>query len=227
MIVRCFQISIYAPPGHLCITKIIIRLTSVWSFSCRVSWVVFFRQVQRRNSLYRSGNGRCIMVPSFRSALTTCIALVVVGIEARKTRGIGPSPAASDRYRPTMFSLAAMSVFLFLSACAEAPTPQPRASLPTQRNVSAPAPDPCAVPNTGQTDARNTVYGPQLRPTDRRCPDYTRGFPSLGADGTWPRPTQEPFHREVSGRTQAERYWEAERFRQEKEDFQRRQRTGR
>ena len=128
------------------------------------------------------------MVPSFRSALATCIASVLVGIRVRKTHRIGPTPAASDRYRAAMTRLAAMSVFVVLSACVEAPAPEPRASLPAQRNISAPAPDPCAIPNTGQTDARNTVYGPQLRPTDRRCPDYSRGFPSLGADWSWPQP---------------------------------------
>ncbi len=167
------------------------------------------------------------MVPSFRSTLATCIALVVVGIRVRKTHRIGPSPAASDRYRAAMFRLAAMSVFVVLPACAEAPAPQPSASLTAQRNISAPAPDPCAIPNTGQTDARNIVYGPQLRPTDRRCPDYSRGFPSLGADWSWPQPTREPPHGNALGRAEARSNWEAERFRQEMKDFQRRQRTGR
>ena len=184
------------------------------------------------------------MVPSVRSALTTCIALMVVGGEARKTRGIGPTPAAPNRHRAAMFSFAAMAVFLVLSACAEAPAPAPRAALPAQRNVSAPAPDPCAIPNAGQTDARNTVYGPQHRATDRRCPDYTGGFPSLGAGWTRPAPTPEPSHGNALGRTdtirylEADRYWrgqdeqrrrslELERFNQEKEAFQRRQRTGR
>jgi hypothetical protein len=86
-----------------------------------------------------------------------------------------------------------MFVFLVLSACTKAPTPEPRASLPAQRNASALSPDPCAVPNTGQTDTRNTVYGPQPRPTDRRCPDYSRGVPSLGTDWTWPQPRR-PEH---------------------------------
>ena len=64
------------------------------------------------------------MVPSVRSALTTCIALMLVGGEARKTRGIGPTPAAPNRHRAAMFSFAAMAVFLVLSACAEAPAPR-------------------------------------------------------------------------------------------------------
>jgi hypothetical protein len=109
------------------------------------------------------------------------------------------SKAAPNHYCSTMFSLAAMSVFLFLSACAKAPAPQPRASLPSQQNVSAPSPDPCAVPNTGQTDARNTVYGPQLRPTDKRCPDYSRGVRPLGADWTWPQPPRPEPEAQRSG----------------------------
>ncbi len=167
------------------------------------------------------------MVPSVRIALTTCIALVVISIEARKTQRSGPTPAPPDRCHTAGFSFAAMFVFLILSACAEAPAP--RAALPAQRNVSAPAPDPCSVPNTGQTHGRDivSVSSPHLRPSNRRCPDYARGIPSLGADWTRPEPTREPSHGNVLGRTEANRYWEAERFRQEKEDFQRRQRTGR
>jgi hypothetical protein len=169
------------------------------------------------------------MVPSVRIALTTCIALMVVGIEARKTQRSGPTPAPPDPYRAAIFSFAAMSVFLILSACAEAPAPAPRAALPAQRNVSAPSPDPCAIPNPGQAYGRDivSVVSPQLRPSNRRCPDYARGIPSLGANWTRPEPTPEPSYGNVLGRTEANRYWEAERFRQEKEDFQRRQRTGR
>jgi hypothetical protein len=72
-----------------------------------------------------------------------------------------------------------------------------------------------------------SVVSPQLRPSDRGCPDYARGLPSLGAGWTRPEPTLEPSHGNALGRPEANRYWEAERFRQEKEDFQRRQRTGR
>lgn len=167
------------------------------------------------------------MVPSVRIALTTCIAMVVVGIEARTMQRSGPTPAPPDRHRAAIFSFAAIFVFLILSACAEAPAP--RAASPAQRNVSAPSPDPCAIPNPGQAYGRDivSVVSPQLRPSDRGCPDYARGIPSLGADWTRPEPTREPSHGNVLGRTEADKYWEAERFRQEREDFQRRQRTGR
>jgi len=47
------------------------------------------------------------MVPSVRIALTTCIALVVIGIEARKTQRSGPTPAPPDRHRAAIFSFAA------------------------------------------------------------------------------------------------------------------------
>jgi hypothetical protein len=135
------------------------------------------------------------MVPSVRSASTTCIALMVVGGEARKTRGIGPTPAAPDCHRVALFSFAAIAVFLVLSACAEAPAPEPRASLPAQRNVSAPAPDPCATPNLAQPYGRDivSVASPQLRPSNMRCPDYSRGLPSVLGGWTEPAPRrQEP-----------------------------------
>jgi hypothetical protein len=130
------------------------------------------------------------MVPSVRSALTTCIALMVVGGEARKTRGIGPTPAAPNRHRAAMFSFAAMAVFLVLSACAEAPATEPRASSPAQRNVTAPAPDPCAIPSLAQPYGRDivSVASPQLRPSNMRCPDYSRGFPSVLGGWTEPAP---------------------------------------
>ena len=169
------------------------------------------------------------MVPSVRIALTTCIALMVAGGEARKTQRSGPTPAPPDPYRAAIFSFAAMSVFLILSACAEPPAP--RAALPAQRNVSAPSPDPCAIPNPGQAYGRDivSVSSPHLRPSDRGCPDYARGLPSLGADWTRPEPTREPSQGNVLGRTEAKRYWywEAPRFREEGEPFQSRQRTGR
>jgi hypothetical protein len=83
-----------------------------------------------------------------------------------------------------------MAVFLVLSACAKPSTPEPRASLPAQRNVSAPAPDPCAIPNPGQAYGRDivSVVSPQLRPSNMRCPDYSRGFPSVLYGWTWPAP---------------------------------------
>ena len=135
------------------------------------------------------------MVPSVMSALTTCIGSVVVGIAPRNTHWIGPPPAAPNRHRAAMFSFATMAVFLVLSACAKPPTPEPRASLPAQRNVSAPAPDPCAIPNPGQAYGRDivSVVSPQLRPSNMRCPDYSRGLPSVLGGWTEPAPRrQEP-----------------------------------
>jgi len=166
------------------------------------------------------------MVPLVRSALTTCIALMLVGGAARKTRGIGPPPAAPDRDRAAMFSFAAMAVFLALSACAKPPTPEPGASLPAQRNVSAPAPDPCAIPNPGQAYGRDivSVVSPQLRPSNMRCPDYSRGFPSVLGGWTWPAPRWEEPPDVAAARARAERY---EGLRRAEKDFQSRQRTGR
>ena len=165
------------------------------------------------------------MVPSFRSALTTCSASVAVGIEARKTHRIGLTLVPPNRYRAAVFSFAAMFVFLFLPTCAEAPTPQPRASLSAQRNVSAPAPTPCTIPNTGQTDTPNVLNSPDPSSRDRLRAECIWGVPPPRT--TWSGPTLEPSHGNVLGRPEANRYWEAERFRQEQEDFQRRQRTGR
>jgi hypothetical protein len=136
-----------------------------------------------------------------------------------------------------MFSFAAMAVFLALSACAKPPTPEPRASLPAQRNVSAPAPDPCAIPNPGQAYGRDivSVVSPQLRPSNMRCPDYSRGFPSVLHGWTWPAPRlagwpwlaprwEEPPD-VAAARVRAER--EREGLRQAEKDFQRRKRGGR
>ena len=163
------------------------------------------------------------MVPSVRSALTTYTALMVVGGEARKTRGIGPTPAAPNRHRAAMFSFAAMAVFLVLSACAEAPAP--RAALPAQRNVSAPAPTPCTIPNTGQVDTPNVLNSPDASSRDRLRAECIWGVPPPRT--TWSGPTLEPSYGNVLGRLEANSYSEAQRFRQEQEDFQRRQRTGR
>lgn len=163
------------------------------------------------------------MVPSVRSALTTCIALMLVGGEARKTRGIEPTPAAPNRHRAAMFSFAAMAVFLVLSACAEAPAP--RAALPVQRNVSAPAPTPCNIPNTGQADTPNVLNSPDPSSRDRPRAECIWGVPPPRTN--WSGPTLEPSYGNVLGRPEANWYSEAQRFRQEQEDFQRRQRTGR
>ena len=165
------------------------------------------------------------MVPSVRIALTTCIALVVVGVEARKTRGIGPTPAAPNRHRAAMFSFAAMSVFLVLSACAEAPATEPRASLPAQRTFVSLAPTPCTIPNTGQTGTPNVFNSPDPSSRDQFRAECIWGVPPPRT--TWSGPTLEPSHGNALGRTEANRYSEAQRFRQEQEDFQRRQRTGR
>ena len=165
------------------------------------------------------------MVPSVRSALTTCIALMVVGGAARKTRGMGPTPAAPNRHRAAMFSFAAILVFLILSACAEALAPAPRASLPAQRNVSAPAPTPCTIPNTGQADTPNVLNSPDASSRDRLRAECIWGVPPPRT--TWSGPTLEPSHGNVLGRPEANRYSEAQRLRQEQEDFQRRQRAGR
>jgi hypothetical protein len=163
------------------------------------------------------------MVPSVMSVLTTCIALMLVGGEARKTSVIGPTPAAPDRHRVALFSFAAMAVFLLLSACAEAPAP--RAALPAQRNVSAPAPTPCTIPNTGQADTPNVLNSPDASSRDRLRAECIWGVPPPRT--TWSGPTLEPSHGNVLGRPEANSYSEAQRFRQEQEDFQRRQRAGR
>ena len=141
------------------------------------------------------------MVPSVRIALTTCIALVVISIEARKTQRSGPTPAPPDRCHTAGFSFAAMFVFLILSACAAAPAPASRAALPVQRNVSAPAPDPCAAPNTGQTHGRDivSVSSPLLRPSDKGCPDYARGLPSTLGGWTWPAPRRQESEAQSPG----------------------------
>jgi len=161
------------------------------------------------------------MVPSVRSALTTCIALTLVGGEARKTRGIGPTPAAPNRHRAAMFSFAAIAVFLVLSACAEAPAPEPRASLPAQRNVSAPAPTPCTIPNTGQADTPNVLNSPKPSNIDILKVECLRGVPSPQTTWSWAGASWEPVRVPEPDRTITER------VRQETQDFQRRQRNGR
>jgi hypothetical protein len=165
------------------------------------------------------------MVPSVRSALTTCIALMVVGGEARKTRGIGPTPAAPDRHRAAMFSFAAMAVFLVLSACAEAPATEPRASSPAQRNVTAPAPTPCTIPNTGQTGMPNVLNSPQPSDTDRLKVECLQGVPPLRTTWSWSGPRWEEPPDVAAARARAESEREARR--QAEKDFQRRKRAGR
>ena len=165
------------------------------------------------------------MVPSVRSALTTCIALMVVGGEARKTRGIGPTPAAPNRHRAAMFSFAAMAVFLVLSACAEAPATEPRASLPAQRTFVSLAPTPCTIPNTGQTDTPNVLNSPQQSTTDRLRVECLRGVPPLRTTWSWSGPRWEEPPDVADARARDQRNREAQR--QAEKDFQRRKKTGR
>jgi hypothetical protein len=122
-------------------------------------------------------------------------------------------------------SFLAVLPFLLLGACAEAPAPEPRASLPVQRNLASPAPTPCTIPNTGQTDTPNVLNSPDPSSRDRLRAECIWGVPPPRT--TWSGPTLEPSHGNALGRPEANRYSEAERFRQEQEDFQRRQRTGR
>jgi len=165
------------------------------------------------------------MVPLDRTALTTCIALVVVGIEARTTQRSAPTPAAPDRHRTAVFSFAALSVFLVLSACAEASAPAPRASLPAQRNVSAPAPTPCNIPNTGQADTPNVLNSLQPSDTDRLKVECLRGVPPLRTTWSWSGPRWEEPPDVAAARARAETEREARR--QAEKDFQRRKRAGR
>ena len=159
------------------------------------------------------------MVPSVRIALTTCIALMVVGVEARKTQRSGPTPAPPDPYRAAIFSFAAMSVFLILLACAEAPAPAPRAASPAQRNVSALAPTPCTIPNTGQAGMPNVLNSPHPSITDRLTVECLQGVPPPRTNWSWSRPSEE-------GPLFTLRL-EEERAKQEREAFQSRQRAGR
>jgi hypothetical protein len=165
------------------------------------------------------------MISTGWSALITRISSVMPGTEAREIHSGGPNPTAPGHHGAAIIRFAAMFVFLVLSACTKAPTPEPRASLPAQRNLASPAPTPCTIPNTGQTDTPNVFNSPQPSDTDRLKVECLRGVPPPRT--TWSGPTREPSHGNALGRTEANRYSEAERFRQEKEDFQRRQRSSR
>jgi hypothetical protein len=168
------------------------------------------------------------MVPSVRSALTTCIALMVVGGEARKTRGIGPTPAAPNRHRAAMFSFAAMAVFLVLSACAEAPAPTPRAALTAQRNVSAPAPTPCNIPNTGQADTPNVLNSPDPSSRDQFRAECIWGVPPLRTTWSWSGRWEDlPEVAAARERADSDRRKWYEGLRRAEKDFQSRQRAGR
>jgi len=165
------------------------------------------------------------MIYAGRSALITRVSAVMGGTEAREIHSIGPNPTAPGRHCAAIFRFAAMFVFLVLSACAKAPATEPRASLPAQRNLASPAPTPCNIPNIGQAETPNVLNSPQPSDTDRLKVECLRGVPPLRT--TWSGPTREPSHGNVLGRPEANSNWESERFRQEKEDFQRRQRNGR
>jgi hypothetical protein len=135
-----------------------------------------------------------------------------------------PGKAASyrDRHVPARrLSFLAVLPFLLLGACAEAPAP--RAALPVQRNLASPAPTPCTIPNTGQTDTPNVLNSPDPSSRDRLRAECIWAVPPPRT--TWSGPTLEPSHGNVLGRPEANSYSEAQRFRQEQEDFQRRQRT--
>ncbi len=157
------------------------------------------------------------------SVLTKRNAWAEAGLEARAANYSGPDLLTLRRPCATVFRFVVMGGFLLLSACTKAPAPEIRAALPAQRSAPAPAPDPCAAPNTGQTHGRDivSVSSPHLRPSDRGCPDYTRGFPSVLGGWTWPTPPSG-----APERSQADRV-NAERERDEAKAFQRRQRAGR
>jgi len=163
------------------------------------------------------------MVPLAGSVLTKRNASAAAGVEARGANCSGTNLLALRHSCATVFRFVVMGGFLLLSACAKAPAPELRAALPVQRSVPAPPLDPCAPPNTGQTDGRDivSVSSPLLRPSDRGCPDYTRGFPSVLGGWTWPAPPSG-----APERPQADRM-NAERERDEAKAFQRRQRAGR
>ena len=163
------------------------------------------------------------MAPLAGSVLTKRNASAATGVEARGASFCGTHLLALRRPCATIFRFVVMGGFLLLSACAKAPAPEIRAAFPAQRNIPTPAPDPCAPPNTGQTDGRDivSVSSPLLRPSDKGCPDYTRGLPSILGGWTWPAPPSGAPERPQADRVNAERE------RDEAKAFQRRQRAGR
>lgn len=165
------------------------------------------------------------MAPLAGSVLTKRNASAAAGGEARGANFCGTDLLALRCPCATVFSLAVMGGFLLLAACAKAPAPETQAALPAQRNLSVLAPTPCTIPNAGQTDTPNVLNSPQPSDIDRLKMECLRGVPPPWT--TWSGPTREPPPGNPLGRTEANRYWEAERFRQEKEAFQRRQSAGR
>ena len=131
---------------------------------------------------------------------------------------VGKVAPFRDRQVPARrLSFLAVLPFLLLGACAEAPAP--RAALPAQRNVSAPAPTPCTIPNTGQADTPNVLNSSHPSITDRLTVECLRGVPPPRTNWSWSRPSEE-------GPLFTLRL-EEERAKQEREAFQSRQRTGR
>ena len=161
------------------------------------------------------------MISAGRSALITRISSVMAGTEAREIHSIGPNPPALGSHRAAIFRFAAMSIFLVLSACAKAPTPEPRASLPAQRNIVSLAPTPCTIPDTGQTDTPSVLNSPQPSHTDRLRAECIWGVPPLRTTWSWSGPSGVAPERPQPDQARSER------AREEAIAFQRRQRTGR
>ncbi len=159
------------------------------------------------------------------SVLTKRNASAATGVEARGASFRGTHPLALRPPCATVFSLAVMGAFLLLSACATAPIPEQRAAVPAQRHLGTLAPSPCTIPNAGQTDTPTVLDSRQPSDIDRLKMECLRGVPPPWT--TWFGPTREPLPGNALGRTEANRYSEAERFRQEMQDSQRRQRSGR
>jgi hypothetical protein len=165
------------------------------------------------------------MAPLAGSVLTKRNVWAEAGVEARAANCSGPDLLTLRRPCATVFRFVVMGGFLLLSACATAPVPEQRASVPAQRNLSNMAPTPCTIPNAGQTDAPTVLNSRQPSEIDRLKMECLRGVPPPWTN--WFGPTREPSPGNALGRTEANRYSEAERFRQEMQDFQRRQRSGR
>ena len=168
------------------------------------------------------------MVPLVMSALTTCIGSVVVGIAPRNTHWIGPPTAAPERHRAAMFRVAAMAVFLALSACAKPPTAEPRASLPAQRTFVSLAPTPCTIPNTGQTGTPNVLNSPDPSSRVQFRAECIWGVPPLRTTWSWSGRWEDlPEVAAARERAESDRRERYEGLRRAEKDFQRRQRAGR
>jgi len=157
------------------------------------------------------------MKNAVRSAKPAPVVMIKLGVADQITQ-VGKVAPFRDRQVPARrLSFLAVLPFLLLGACAEAPAP--RAALPAQRNVSAPAPTPCTIPNTGQADTPNVLNSSHPSITDRLTVECLRGVPPPRTNWSWSRPSEE-------GPLFTLRL-EEERAKQEREAFQSRQRTGR